>query len=178
MRRRTPSGLLAVLIAAQVVVLIAGCGGGGPATVSIGEPAPSFELEALDGTTVASADFAGRPLLINFWATWCQPCLKEIPLLNEVAAERRVEVVAIALDEGGAATVAPFVARHGLRYPVLLGGQRVFERFGGFGIPYTLVLDAGHRVVAIHEGLTGREELERDLARALDGESPSTRSPG
>ncbi len=148
-----------------LILILAGCGGGSvPARLKIGEPMPGFSLEALDGSKVDSGSLAGKPVVLNFWATWCQPCLKEIPELIELA-EGGVQVVGIALDEEGARTVQPFVQSHGMRYTILLGNQKVFLSMGGIGIPYTLVLDSSLRVANIYRGVTTREKIEQDVNR-------------
>jgi thiol-disulfide isomerase/thioredoxin len=99
----------------------------------------------------------------NFWATWCQPCLKEIPELKKLAAESKVQIVGIALDKSGLKAVGPFVERHGINYAILLGDQETFQRFDGFGIPHTLVLDSSYKVFKVYRGAVTREALEKDL---------------
>jgi hypothetical protein len=84
-------------------------------------------------------------------------------VLNELTREG-VRVVAVALDEEGASAVEPFVEEHGLVYTVLLGNQDVFQRFSGFTIPFTLVLDGSWSVVGIYRGPVTRDDLETDLA--------------
>src|SRR5262249_7001775 len=113
--------------------------------------------------TVTNSTLEGDIVVLNFWATWCGPCVKEIPELNEVAGGSKAKVVGIALDEDGIKTVKPFVDRFNIKYTVLLGDQDLFQRFNGFGIPYTLVLDRSQRVVKIYRGPTTREALEQDL---------------
>lgn len=144
-----------------VVLVLAGCAA--PPPVEVGEIAPEFDLPALGGGTVSSDDLDARPTVVSFWATWCQPCYREIPVLNELARESEVQVVSIALDEDGAAVVAPFVEERQIGYPVLLGDEETFFRFDGFGIPHTLVLDAERRIVAVHRGPVEREVLRREL---------------
>ncbi len=142
---------------------------GPPATsVSVGASAPSFELPNLDGGTFDSRSLAGEIVVLNFWATWCQPCWREIPELSAIAASRRARVVSVALDEEGRRTVAPFVERRGIDYPVLIGDQEVFQRFHGVNLPYTLVLDGDGVVVSVHRGPVDRSLLERDLEAAAD----------
>jgi thiol-disulfide isomerase/thioredoxin len=134
-----------------------------PASVVVGSQAPSFSLTSLDGTTVKSSALKGSVVVLNFWATWCQPCMGEIPELKEFAADSNAKVVAIALDEEGAKTIRPFVANNKINYTVLVGDQEVFQRFNGIGIPYTLVLDTSQRIVKIYRGPTTKEALEQDL---------------
>ena len=128
-----------------------------------GQIALDFGLESLDGRTVHLSDFRGKAVLLNFWATWCQPCMGEIPELKEFAATSKVKVVGIALDEDGLKAVKPFVDDHKINYTVLLGDQEVFQRFNGLGIPYTLVLDRSQRIVKIYRGPATKASLEEDL---------------
>ncbi len=144
-------------------VLLWGCGEEA-GEVAVGLRAPGFELEALDGNMVEGASLEGRPVVVNFWATWCQPCMHEIPVLKDLDREGAVKIVGIALDEEGARKVAPFVERMGIAYTILLGDQETFQRFNGYTIPYTLVLDDSRTIVNIYRGPITREELERDLA--------------
>ena len=148
-----------------LVLSLSGCGTGepDPASVVVGGQAPSFSLTALDGTTVKSSALKGSVVVLNFWATWCQPCMSEIPELKEFAASSKAKVVGIALDEDGLKAVKPFVANHGINYTVLLGDQDIFQRFNGIGIPYTLVLDPAQRIVKIYRGPTTRAAIEQDL---------------
>ncbi len=154
--------------AVLALLLLAACGDAGmPARLAIGDPLPGFTLQALDGSEVGSGSLAGKPVVLNFWATWCQPCLKEIPELKDLAADERIEVVGIALDEEGARAVQPFVQSHGMRYRILLGDQEIFQRMGGLTIPYTLILDPNLRVANLYRGPTTRADLERDLEELL-----------
>ncbi|RMH17253.1 MAG: TlpA family protein disulfide reductase [Acidobacteria bacterium] len=149
-------------VAALGLALLA-CGAAERGRLHPGAPSPPFTLAALDGASFDSRSLAGRPAVLNFWATWCQPCWREIPELQALAREGRVAVVSIALDEEGARTVAPFVARRGIDYPVLLGDQELFRRFDGLTIPYTLLLDPAQRVARIYRGPTSRAAIEADL---------------
>jgi len=148
-----------------LTLFLCGCGAADPdpASVVIGSQAPSFSLTSLDGTTVKSSAFKGDVVVLNFWATWCQPCMSEIPELKQVAATTKAKVIGIALDPDGVQVIKPFVATHNINYTVLVGDEEVFQRFNGAGIPYTLVLDTSQRIVKIYRGPTTRAELEQDL---------------
>ncbi len=148
---------------ALVALLAAGCPGG--TSLETGDPAPEFELPSLDGATVSSQSLLGRPVVLNFWATWCVPCRSEIPVLQSLEAAG-VQVVAIAIDDEGEELVRPFVEQYRPGYTVLLGNGEIFRRFGGSSIPYTLVLDGTQEIVAIHRGLIGPRMVQRDLRRA------------
>lgn len=158
-----------VLLAALGLLLIATSCAQKDVPVEIGLPSPHFELDSLDGGKVDLRSLKGRPVVVNFWATWCQPCRREFPVLREMAAEDRAAVVAIALDEEGEAVVRPFVEDNDLDYTILLGDQEVFQRFKGFAIPYTLVLDAELKIVGMYRGPATREDLERDLVHIAEG---------
>jgi thiol-disulfide isomerase/thioredoxin len=156
---------LKLFFCSLVLGVVTGCSGNSeaPQTVVVGNNAPDFELTALDGTVVKGEALKGQIVVLNFWATWCQPCMTEIPELKEFAANSRAKVVGIALDKEGRTAVEPFVAQHKINYTVLLGDEDTFERFNGLGIPYTLVLDQSQRVLRIYRGPTTRESLEADL---------------
>ncbi len=106
----------------------------------------SFPL--LDGSSLALASLRGRPLLVNFWATWCPPCVEELPLLNRFYAENRAkgwQLIGLAVDREAA--VKPFLSRQPLDFPVLmagLGGVEVSRTLGNEagGLPFTVVFDS------------------------------------
>ncbi len=155
---------LARIVICIFAVMLSSCASDSDgASVAVGSRAPQFSLKSLDGTTVNSNALEGNVVVLNFWATWCEPCMREIPELKQVAAGSRVKVVGIALDEGGMNAVKPFADSHGINYTVLLGDEELFQRFNGMGIPYTLLLDRSQRIVKIYRGPTDRESLEQDL---------------
>lgn len=145
-------------------LLLVGCGGGAPQRVEVGARMPAFELLARDGSKLASDTLAGSPAIISFWATWCQPCLKDIPELNQLVAQDGLTVVAISLDAGGWSAVDPFLEKHPLRGTIVLGNEKLFGRFGGFTIPYTLVVDRDQTIRAVFRGPVTRTEVLASLA--------------
>ena len=146
------------------LMVLAGCANeSSPENVVVGNNAPDFALPSLDGTTVKSNSLKGNVVVLNFWATWCQPCMGEIPELKEFAANSKAKVVSIALDQEGIKAVKPFVDSNAINYTVLLGDEEVFQRFNGLGIPYTLVLDQSQRIVKIYRGPATKESLDADL---------------
>ncbi|MEZ4216820.1 MAG: TlpA disulfide reductase family protein [Myxococcota bacterium] len=163
--------------------MLAGCGradapGGSPAAVAepgaapltSREPSPPFDLPRLGGGRVALADLAGRVAVLDFWATWCAPCLETVPVLNRFAeahaAEGDVAVLGVATDEDGAEVVAPWVAEQGVRYPIALGDLDLALAFGAPGLPTTVVLAPDGAIVARHVGAVELDELEASLALA------------
>ena len=145
---------ITALLVAGLLLLQVGCSRSeGPATaVQVGSPAPQLTLPALDGSEIDLRSFVGHRVILSFWATWCQPCRGEIPELLELHRASDIEVITVALDDAGAATVQPFVDDHDIEYRVLLGDQEVFERFRGYTIPYTLVLDDSLHIEKIYRG--------------------------
>jgi thiol-disulfide isomerase/thioredoxin len=157
----------------------------GPATVAvapappaapqelIGQHRPDFSHRDPVGRIWSAAAFDGRPLLINFWATWCAPCVEEMPMLSELAlghADSGLQVVGIALDD--AERAAAFAAGLDLAYPVLVGetdvvltGRRYGNRSGM--LPFTVLVDAHGVVRWAFLGALDRAEVEAQIA-ALD----------
>ena len=155
---------LTALLTLFSALVLTSCGSEPPADIRIGQTLPSFTLKALDGTIFKSKNPSDGPVIINFWATWCQPCRKELPILKSLSADAKAEVIGIALDEGGAGPVGKFVKQHDINYTVLLGNQDIFRRFKGYAIPYTLILDRSGKIVNIHRGPASMESFEKDLA--------------
>ena len=107
--------------------------------------APVWKLKDLDGQFVDSAQFQGKVLVIDFWATWCPPCLSEIPgyiALQEKYGKDGLVIVGISLDSEAPEAVKEFVAQHHMNYPVVLGDESVTTPFGGVEeIPTTFIVD-------------------------------------
>jgi thiol-disulfide isomerase/thioredoxin len=144
---------------------------GAPATGRrVPEKVPDLALPGLDGSLHKLSGWTGRPLLINFWATWCEPCRREIPLLKSLRKEheaKRLEIVGIAIDFRD--TVRKYVAEHGMNYPILLGERGGFEAAAAFGmdtvLPFSVFADAQGRIVALKVGELHRDEAELILDR-------------
>ena len=116
-----------------------------------GEPLPQFSLTDTQGNTLALGEPANAPMLVNLWATWCAPCIKEMPLLDDLAADYgdRLQVVTISQDLNGAKAVEPFFARNDLpNLPRWLDPETEFAfAVGAGGLPVTLLYDAEGREV-------------------------------
>jgi len=158
--------LIALSLMLLSLVVLTGCSSAQaikPEDVVVGNTIPEFSVKSLEGKTIDKASLKGQTVVLNFWASWCTPCMSEIPELKELAANSKAKVVGIALDENGLETVKPFVDKHQINYTVAVGTQDMFAQFNGVGIPYTLVLDPSQHIVKIYRGPTNRESLEADL---------------
>lgn len=171
---RTQQWLILILAGAAAAAGGYGLGthqGESPARASAGTL--SFRLQDLDHHARTLADWKGKTVLVNFWATWCPPCRQEIPLL--IKAQRRyagqgVEVIGIAVDDPKA--VRAFSARMHINYPVLLGEDQAVELMKQAGdgqglLPYSVLLSSRGSVVATQVGAFDRSTLKHDLDAAL-----------
>jgi thiol-disulfide isomerase/thioredoxin len=136
-----------------------------PAPLPVPSVVPDLTLPNLAGTPTSLQSFAGAPLLINFWATWCAPCREEIPLLRELRQRyrgQRLEVVGIALDFNAA--VQQYLLKTPIDYPVLIGEQGGFTAAQQFGVqavlPFSVFADSRSRIVAVKIGALHREEAD------------------
>jgi peroxiredoxin len=132
-----------------------------------GRAAPDFALPDLEGNTVRLSDFSGRPVVLNFWATWCAPCRLEMPELAQAMtdyADRDLMVLAINQDET-AEQVGDFLTEVGLSLPALLdAGGEVGAAYGAFFLPTTVIVGPDGIVGAVHRGILSRAELDDYLA--------------
>jgi thiol-disulfide isomerase/thioredoxin len=164
--RRARRSLLASLLPVAFVASALAAGCARPDGVRVGEEAPAFALHDLSGRVVASDTLAGTPTVVNFWATWCMPCLGELPVLAQVERGGAARVVGIAIDVHDPAEVRRYAAAHQLPYAVLLGDEAVAKRYGVLGIPFTVVLDRRQRVVEVFTGALMPGDLDAALRRA------------
>ncbi len=128
-----------------------------------GSPAPAFQLQTLDGTDVALADYQGDVVVINFWATWCPPCRAEMPGIQAVYntyKDQGLTVLAINAQEDQD-TIQSFIMETGFTFPILPDpfGQAI-RAYGVRSFPATFVLDRQGTIQTIHQGQITPEELE------------------
>ena len=131
--------------------------------IAPGQTPPEFVLPDLDGNDVTLADYKGKVVVLDLWATWCPPCRQEIPFLVSLYEEYKDQglvVVGIGLDQGGASVIAPFVEQNEVTYPILVGDQSVSQSSNVSGIPKTLMIDRDGRVASKDVGFAPTMEPE------------------
>jgi len=133
--------------------------------------AANFSLKAADGTSYELSKYKGKVVIVNFWATWCGPCRKEIPDFIEAYKRYRskgLEIIGISLDQDGWTKVIPFVKQSKINYPIVMGDEQVVENYGGFNaIPTTFIVDKDGNIVDQHAGTMSLKQLEAKLKPLL-----------
>jgi thiol-disulfide isomerase/thioredoxin len=144
-----------------------------PKGKSIPKTLPEITLADRDGKPTPLHSFGGRPLMVNFWATWCAPCRREIPLLNKIRMERKAqnaEIVGVAVDFRD--DVLKFVEKTPLNYPLLIGeedGLAAAEAFGmGMAFPFSVFVDSQNRILTVKLGELHEDEANFAFDRLKD----------
>lgn len=150
---------------------------GGPSTPAqpvIGKPAPGFTVETLDGGGVSLADYRGKAVLVNFWATWCGNCKLEMPWLAELReqyASQGFEVLGILTDNASSEKIAALTQKYGVHYPILMCNHKTAQAYGGLpDLPESFFIDREGRVVAVISGADSKAEIEAGIRKALHKE--------
>jgi thiol-disulfide isomerase/thioredoxin len=144
-----------------------------PKPKSVPDTLPDITLADRNGKPTKLASFGGRPLMVNFWATWCAPCRREIPLLNKIRMQRKgqnAEIVGVAVDFRE--DVLKFVAKTPLSYPLLIGeedGLAAAEAFGmGMAFPFSVFVDSQNRILTVKVGELHEDEANFAFDRLRD----------
>ncbi len=137
------------------------------------EPLPAITLNLLDGNKLDLARQRGKVVLIDFWATWCVPCISEIPMFNEFDKKYKAqgfELIAISLDEEGADIVKPFLKKYPMSYTQVIGDRATAEAFkvSDSSLPVALIVDKQGRIRFRHVGVTKKEVFEANLNELLN----------
>jgi thiol-disulfide isomerase/thioredoxin len=137
-------------------------------------PAPAWKLHDLDGKLVSSAEFKGKVLVVDFWATWCGPCRSELPSyvrLQDKYGKDGLVIIGMATNDEGPDVIREFVRAHGINYRILVGEEDVAAAFGGpegiQGIPTTFIIDRRGDIVDRKDGAMPEAEFEKLLLRVL-----------
>ena len=134
--------------------------------------APAWKLKDLDGHAVSSEQFKGKVVVLDFWATWCGPCVGEIPgyveLQKKYGKDGLVIVGALSHDPKTSAKIKEFAAKYGMNYTIVVSSEEIEDAFGGFeAIPTTFLIGRDGRIVHRKTGGMPREEYEKLVVAAL-----------
>ncbi|HLK66275.1 MAG TPA: cytochrome c biogenesis protein CcdA [Bryobacteraceae bacterium] len=149
-----------------------------PAPVNAATPAPTSgqdsslpHVNKLEGGALDTAALGGKVVVVNFWATWCVPCIEEIPTFNKLRKEfgaKGVEVVGVSMDQEGAERVRPFLKKHEMNYTVALGSDAISDQFKLTDLlPVTVVFDRSGKQVKRFDGLVSAADLQSTVEHAL-----------
>ena len=133
-------------------------------------PAPDFSLTDLSGRNLRLSDYRGKVVVLDFWATWCDPCKQEIPHFIEMQskyASQGLQVLGVSMDDDEP-PVRQFQQQFRMNYPVALGSPELADQYGGIlGLPITFVIDRNGRIAARHVGATDASVVEAEIRRLL-----------
>ena len=168
-----------IVAAALPLVLLVGLGawlafrGSAPATAQVGRSAPDFALADLDGNPVRLADLRGHPVIVNFWASWCGPCVEEFPLLDRAFADHQGEglvIIGIVYRDNSEAA-RDFMQRMGAGWTAAMDpGEAVAAGYGIYGPPETFFIDRDGKVAGRQVGQLTAADMERQVALILGKE--------
>ena len=135
-----------------------------------GLPAPDIRLTDITGQTAALTHYKGKVVLLDFWASWCDSCREELPMLKRIQSRYHpegLEILAASVDEEGPRAVIPFAAQNKLPWRVLLADNDSAKAYGVSGLPTKYIIDRRGVVFRKYPGLVDEPTLEQDITEAL-----------
>ena len=155
--------------AALAALLLLLCGAA--TAMNVGDAAPDFSRPDLAGRPLQLADYRGKVVLLNFWASWCAPCLEEMPRFSHWQRQygaRGLQVIGVSMDDDAAA-VRQHLARHPVAYPAIIGDAKLGAAFGGvMGLPLTYLIDRQGRIAARYQGESDLAAMEAQIKALLE----------
>jgi thiol-disulfide isomerase/thioredoxin len=163
----------------SIALVLAGCNSSKPVQAEAPaakndkplKAAAEFELKDADGKTVRLSDYKGKVVLLDFWATWCEPCKIEIPWFIEFERtykDKGFAVIGIAMDDEGWTVIKPFVSDLAINYRILKGDDKTADLYGPIdAYPTTFLITRDGKIADQHVGLTGRDDFENGIKKLL-----------
>jgi cytochrome c biogenesis protein CcmG/thiol:disulfide interchange protein DsbE len=171
---------------ALALTLLAGCSYAPPSRAAIKpaakrNPAPPFTLKDATGKSFNLADYKGKVVLLNFWATWCGPCKLEIPWFIEFEKNYRDKgfaVLGISMDEEGWEVVKPYLDRAKINYRMAIGNDMMAQHYGGVeSLPTSFLIDRDGKIAAVHVGLVSKGDYQTDIEQLVGASKRSDAKP-
>jgi cytochrome c biogenesis protein CcmG/thiol:disulfide interchange protein DsbE len=167
-------------VVASLAVVFSGCKSDGASTPKTLANEPEVTFKDLQGKDVPLAGLKGKVVVVNFWATWCEPCQVEIPWMigfQQKYADKGFTLLGVAMDEEGKSAVEPFVQKSqfdvdgkkmAMNYPIVLGNDDLAAKFGGLlGLPTSIVISRDGKVVKRYIGLASQDDLDKEIKSLL-----------
>jgi len=185
MRVSLKFSMIVIILAAAAAVAFTGCKSGGSQAAALGTEkplpnAPDVTFKDLQGKDVSVASLKGKVVVVNFWATWCEPCQVEIPWMigfQKKYADKGFTLLGVAMDEEGKSVVEPYVQKTQfdvdghpttMNYPIVLGDDDLAGKFGGLlGLPTTYVITRDGKVAKRYIGLATEADLDKLIQSLL-----------
>ena len=159
-----------ILVLMLLALIISGCSKGDSGE-SLSKGAPDFTLPAVDGSMVSMSDYSGKVVLVDFWATWCPPCLEMIPILSKLHkkySDKGLVILGVSLDNEGLGMLGTFVHENMIPYKVVMGDKKIGRAFGGVSsIPTLYLVDRDGRLVRKLTGYHSYAQLEEQVKKYL-----------
>jgi cytochrome c biogenesis protein CcmG/thiol:disulfide interchange protein DsbE len=169
-----------LIVVAGAAGNFSGCKSGGASTPKTLAAEPDVTFKDLQGKDVPLASLKGKVVVVNFWATWCEPCRVEIPWMigfQQKYADKGFTLLGVAMDDEGKSVVEPYVQKTQfdvdgrqmtMNYPIVLGNDDLSSKFGGLlGLPTSIVISRDGKIAKRYIGLASQEDLEQEIKSLL-----------